>query len=533
MGYARAAQPMSPTLKKLAPFALAALSGGLYALACPPWNAVPLAFVGWVPLLAALRGARPAAALRLGVVHGAVATVLMFGWMASVFRTFVGGSTWLTALLTVLFFAMFGLRFVILAVVVTRADAQRWPRGVAFAASLVAVEVANAWLAPWMTGYQLHAAPVLAQSADLGGPHLVTFALALVNVGVEEAIARARARRWPGRASFGLALGVPVALGIYGGFVEQRTRAREASAPAARVGLVQVNTRITDTAEAALEAYRTTTRALVASSAVDLVVWPETALGTPMSDFNLEDALRRRAFVTAATPSRQPWIQPSLLTGALVFATGDHAPSNVAALLDGTGRLVGEYTKVSAMPLGEQLPFGNVFPVLYTWFPNAGRLVVAPQPAVVTALGHRVQVRICYEEALGEATRRAVVANDPELFVALTNDAWFGTTPAWAFHLAAARFRAIEHHRYYVRAVNNGPSGIIDPRGHVAAETAPFASGSVVGDIRWLRPTTLYARVGDAPAYALLVLTVVMLIVRAPRRLSRGRHAVTLGANLG
>ncbi len=60
---------------------------------------------------------------------------------------------------------------------------------------------------------------------------------------------------------------------------------------------------------------------------------------------------------------------------------------------------------------------------------------------------------------------------DPNAFVNITNDAWFGRTAEPHQHLALAVFRAVEHRLEMVRAVNTGVSAHIDAAGRVLAET--------------------------------------------------------------
>jgi apolipoprotein N-acyltransferase len=73
--------------------------------------------------------------------------------------------------------------------------------------------------------------------------------------------------------------------------------------------------------------------------------------------------------------------------------------------------------------------------------------------------------------------------------------------------------RAIENGRFLVRAANTGISGIVDPYGHVIARTRLYEPAVVVGDARFLKDTTIYARTGDVFAYACAVLTALLLIV--------------------
>ena len=78
--------------------------------------------------------------------------------------------------------------------------------------------------------------------------------------------------------------------------------------------------------------------------------------------------------------------------------------------------------------------------------------------------------------------------------------------------------RAVEQGRYLVRAANTGISGIFDPYGRPLFRTALFEPAVVVGDVRLLDGLTVYGRIGDAPAYAGLAVTALLLWLCRRRR---------------
>jgi apolipoprotein N-acyltransferase len=57
----------------------------------------------------------------------------------------------------------------------------------------------------------------------------------------------------------------------------------------------------------------------------------------------------------------------------------------------------------------------------------------------------------------------------------------------------------------------------VDPYGHVVARTAIFQPAVLVGEARFLRNSTFYARHGDIVAYAAVVMTLALFIVSRRR----------------
>ena len=104
---------------------------------------------------------------------------------------------------------------------------------------------------------------------------------------------------------------------------------------------------------------------------------------------------------------------------------------------------------------------------------------------------------VCNDDVSPSLGNRLLADSNTDLLVNLTNDAWFGdTTEPW-IHLALAKFRSIEHRRYFVRGTNSGVSAFIDPVGRVVAQSHTFSEETLRHEVRWLRGRTVYEWTGD------------------------------------
>ena len=486
-------------MNQLRSAALCLASALLCAAAAPPWNLWFFTFAAFVPLLQALEHTSGRRALALGALFGLAAAVLRFGFMVSVFSHFVAGEKLVTFVLSTLLFAIDVVRYAGLALAMRLLARLALPTWATFPFALVAAESACASLLPWSTGYTLGSLPLLAQAAELGGVPLLTVAVGLVNALLAAAwSSRGRGRAPVLRHALAAALVVALLAG-YGVVSEHRVLAEQRAAPGLRVGVIQANMEAAVRPGPALDAYEDlSVRFLAEQRKVDLLVWPEGAVDFALEHTRLADAFRAYVRLHTRVPGA-----PALLAGGLVQRRALSDAENSAILIDEDRRALGSYGKVNPMPFGEYLPLAGYFPFLRDYFPNAGSIASVERPGFLTFRGHRIQPRICYEEVLASETREAVRDNAPELLIDLVDDAWFGATPASAFHLAIARMRAIEHRRYLVRAVNDGPSAIIDARGRLEHVAPIRQAATLTGTVRWLTLPTLFQSVGSAPAWAL------------------------------
>jgi apolipoprotein N-acyltransferase len=495
---------------------LAVLSGLLYFLAFPGIDLWPLGLVTWVPLLVAMRGRTPRRAALLGWLAGFTMTMTGFYWLMEMLKTFSGFGTPLCLLFMSILCAYQGGRIGLHGWLYARIAMRGWSPGLAFCLAFVASELIFPLLFPWAFGAVVHQIPALTQVAELGGPIAIGLVVVAVNLALAEPLIARLERRKP-RLRLVLALAaVPLAAAVYGAIRIAQVDRMVAAAPKARVGIVQANMSLfgkrRDKQEGLMRHLRLTNQ-LKQGGPLDLVVWSETSVVAP-----LEEELAAAAYSMQFTSRLGV---PALFGGVLVRRVPDareYVLFNSALLSDASGSLVGRYDKQYLLAFGEYLPFGDTFPVLYQLSPHSGKFTPGKTLKPLPLGEHEIATFICYEDILPSFVNSIVRSGKPDLLVNITNDAWFGdTTEPW-IHLALAKFRAIEHRRFFVRSTNSGVSAFVDPVGRVLGHTGTFREEAIAAEIAWLRPFTPFQLWSDIPWWLVSGAAVTAAFVRRPLR---------------
>lgn len=464
---------------------LAALSGLLTFAAFPGVGAWPLAFVAWAPLLLALAGAPLRRAAALGLVAGLFAALPGLRFLYPSLRA-VSGLGPVACALVVLAVALYhALRGVVIGAVSRAWSADAAPPSLSFAAGLAASEIAVPSLFPWYFGASVHDLPLLLQPAELLGPVAVSVVLALSSVAIAETISALRDGRRTRPRVIVPAIGIPIVAAFWGFIRIPAIDAAGRASPSVAVGVVQPN--LAGGAEIETVAHhREATRELVEKGA-GLVVWAEGALPWTIPAPLAEDTLAMLRLPGAP-----------LLTGALVQGEPGAGVANAALLFD-AGRLVGRYDKHHLLPFSETLPLEATFPWLRDLSPRSGDFEAGSTYAPLRLGDHAMAVFICYEDLFPGHVRALARGGDVELLVNLTNDSWFSGTDEPRVHLALAKLRAVEQRKYLVRATLTGKSAIVDPAGRLLGAVPEDRAGTLLAEVRWMRGSTLYNLVGDAP----------------------------------
>ncbi|MEM6749397.1 MAG: apolipoprotein N-acyltransferase [Planctomycetota bacterium] len=407
---------------------------------------------------------------------------------------------------------------------------------------------------------------VLAQSAAHFGQHAVTAIAICVSAFAVQAVRR-RGQVAGHKAMVASLVGmsaVVIAAGVDGNFAAQSQPGGKA--PMLMVAAVQTNIpqsnrnsptvqSLADDWEALLELTREAGRK---NPSADLIVWPETSTYFPINDAAVDDAVARLRKGVDDPRTRygllqrvirrqdveqlaQELGQPILIGSSSMTPSPDDpfaGPRANSALLvrPDTGLDTGRFDKHHLVPFGEYIPgpgwlkrnlFDRFNPYDHDYTLTPGAQGVRFQ--VETGYGQVVTLAtpICFEDVVPRINRRiargpAVRSSDlgqnappADVLINLTNDGWFAGTRQPAQHLRMAALRCIELRTPMVRCVNTGITAVIRANGRVDDAAPEGLAGVHLFAVALAdeAPETLYARLGDAPAWAFSAVGGLLVIV--------------------
>jgi apolipoprotein N-acyltransferase len=464
-------------------------------------------------------GVRARRAFALGLVAGA----LYFGgtlyWTPDVLRTFGGISLPLAVAAGALLVAYLALFPALAAVVVARVCSRIGPAGVLVAPVVwVASELARRWILggfPWvLLGSSQAGVTPIVQTASLAGVYGLSAVVVFVSAALALAIAGRGRARWMAPAAAAALVGVLAGWGAW----RVRDGALVRGGQPVRVALVQGNVLQNEKWDRAratgiLNRYLTMTREGAARGA-SLIIWPESS--TP---FMFEhDAVGRFAIIRLAQE-----LGVAMLFGSDQYEAGEPARFyNSAFLLGPDGQTKAVYRKMHLVPFGEYVPLKRLLFFVAPLVESVSDFSPGEEHVVMPLGEHRLSTAICYEVVYPDLVA-AFARRGSQLLTTITNDAWYGHSSAPHQHFWQATLRAVEQGRYLARAANTGISGIVDPYGRVVVQTPIFEQTVTVGEVRYLDGRTLYARTGDAFAYACLFATLLSWWFTRPSATGRGR----------
>jgi apolipoprotein N-acyltransferase len=213
------------------------------------------------------------------------------------------------------------------------------------------------------------------------------------------------------------------------------------------------------------------------------IIWPEASF--PISWPNAEPFLNNMAHQLKNE-------HKNAIIGLPVISENGQYFNGIVAIGDNADGL---YLKRHLVPFGEYVPFEQHLRGMISFFDlpmshmNAGPM----QQSLLHAGELTFASLICYEIVYPQLTLTS--AQDANILLTISNDAWFGKSFGPHQHFQMARMRAQELGRYLVRSTNNGITAIVDHKGHVIDRAQQFVTTVLIGEV--------FITTGKTPLYFL------------------------------
>jgi apolipoprotein N-acyltransferase len=258
-----------------------------------------------------------------------------------------------------------------------------------------------------------------------------------------------------------------------------------------------------------LQMYR---EAIMAEHA-DLIALPETAVALFPQQLPPDylESLRRHAQQSGS----------HLLFGIPLSDDPTHFSNSTLGFAPGEQSVPYRYDKHHLVPFGEFVPTG------FRWFVDLMTIPLgdfnrgAALQAAFPVKDQRVLPNICYEDLFGEeiAAQLAGSKAPATILLNVSNLAWYGESIAIAQHQQISQMRSLETGRPMLRATNSGATVVIDGRGKVVEQLAPYTGGTLAATVQGMAGTTPYIALGNRLflAIAALALATAWLLGRRRR----------------
>ncbi|HSW69675.1 MAG TPA: apolipoprotein N-acyltransferase [Gammaproteobacteria bacterium] len=229
-----------------------------------------------------------------------------------------------------------------------------------------------------------------------------------------------------------------------------------------------------------------------------IIIWPESAIPIPMQ--NAVDFLASMDNIAKKNHA-------AFITGIPVHLADGKGYYNAVITL-GNGK--GYYLKHRLVPFGEYTPFhpwlDKFLDVLN--IPMSDFVAATDPPLPLIANGVKIGTFICYEIAFPEM----VAASDSNIFLTVSNDAWFGHSIAQAQHLEMAQMRAAENGRPVLFVSNNGTTAVINPDGKIKSEAPPYVPYVLTDTVQPMQGQTHWQKQRMDPVLFTIILFILFAI---------------------
>ncbi len=241
----------------------------------------------------------------------------------------------------------------------------------------------------------------------------------------------------------------------------------------------------------------------------EMIVWPETAVPFFYQHDRRYKDLMRNLVINSST---------ALIFGSPAYTRHKKGISyhNRIYLINRDGKEF-YYDKLHLVPFGEYIPLKKIFKFAKRFVSAMGDMDPGREIKLLPYDGHLIGGYICYEAIFPELVR-LFKKMGAEIFVNITNDAWFGKTSAPYQHISMAAFRSVENRVWTARCANTGVSALITPYGEIKNPTPIFKRTAISGEVNFLNIPTFYSRNGDVFAWLCVFLTLFFLTLNLIQR---------------
>lgn len=249
---------------------------------------------------------------------------------------------------------------------------------------------------------------------------------------------------------------------------------------------------------------------------VKAVIWPETAI--PYIVDNNPELLRN---LSEAVPQNG-----LLISGGLRLQRDEIEENKILNIWNSVfviskNSITQHYDKHHLVPFGEYVPLHRFLAFLFIdkvvdkitgggvgFSEGEGAQTLATENFSFSPL-------ICYEVIFSNQVVNKI--HRPDLFINVTNDAWFGNSSGPYQHFDMAKMRAIEYGISLVRVAGTGISALVDPYGRVVSKIDLNEEGIIDVELVKNNSPTIYATYGNLPLIFLILLILFILTV-SPRK---------------
>jgi len=231
----------------------------------------------------------------------------------------------------------------------------------------------------------------------------------------------------------------------------------------------------------------------------NLIVWPE----APNDFFEVDRVFRSTMSNLARTADA------AVISSSIGIDDGSDVTRkyyNSAAFFAPDGSMAGRYDKMHLVPFGEYTPYKRLFFFAGNLLQDVGIFEPGRKRLVFHAGGHTYGTFICYESIFGDEVRQFEDLG-ADVLINVSDDGWYGDSSAAWEHLNMVRIRAIENHRWILRATNTGVTASIDPYGRVVVSAPRHIRTSLRAAFDYEQDVTFYAAHGDLFAYLCALIT--------------------------